>query len=45
MKNKPKYTKNDFLHILARSTPQEINKIIEERGKKARYQTFIIWNK
>lgn len=37
--------KDDFIHLLGRLSPQEINKIIEERGKKARFQPFIIWNK
>ena len=44
-KNIPKYNKNDFLYLLATSTPQELNKIIEEKGKKAKFQPFIIYNK
>ena len=30
----PTYTKEDFIKILASATPQEINKIISERGKE-----------
>lgn len=44
-KSNIKYDKNDFLYILATYSPDELNKIIEERGKQARIQPFIIWNK
>lgn len=39
-----KYDKNDFLYILANYNPIELNKIIEERGKKARITPLIVWD-
>lgn len=42
--SKARYDKKDFLFLLATSTPQELNKVIEEKGKKAKFQPFIIYN-
>lgn len=42
---KKKINKDDFVHMLSKMTPQEINKLIEEKGKQPRFQPFIIWNK
>lgn len=44
-KSTVKYDKNDFLYILATYTPDQLNKLIEERGKQARIKPFIEWDK
>lgn len=45
MNKKPIKTKEDFVYTLSRMTPQEINKLIEEKGKQPRAISFIIWSK
>ena len=44
MNNKPTKSKDDFIYLLSHMTPQEINKMIEEKGKQPRISPFIIWN-
>ena len=44
MNKKPTKTKEDFIYLLSHMTPQEINKMIEEKGKQPRLLPFIIWN-
>ena len=46
-KEKPKIDKDDFIEFLANSSPEEINKFIEEKGKPHRpiWPVFILPSK
>ena len=40
-KKEAKYDKDSFLKILSSATPQEINNIIEERGKEPKPRPLV----
>ena len=44
-KKNPKYNKSDFMYFLATSTPEQLDKVIKEKGKEARYIPVIKWCK